>query len=68
MQVAADRCITLEEFKSKIKLAESSHYRTEKQRANISSTQPHGEMWPGDNDAREVGLHVMKLATKPPYR
>lgn len=68
MQVAADCCITLEEFKSKIMLADSCHYRTDKQRLNITSAQPHGEMWPGDKDAREVGLHVMKFATKPPYR
>ena len=68
MQVEADRCVTLKELKSKIMLADSRGYRTEKQRSNTSSLQPNGEMWPGDKDGREVGLHVMKLATKPPYR
>ena len=68
IQVASDCTITLHELKSRITLADSSHYRTEKQRSNLSSIQPHGEMWPGDKDGRQVGLHVLKFAMKEPYR
>jgi hypothetical protein len=68
IQVAADCTITLSELKSRIKLADSVHHRTETQRSNVSSIQPNGEKWPGDKDARQVGLHVLKFAMKEPFR